>query len=40
MNVLNVDKNDKTTPVKTQNMKMTRQEFSDRFRQMNARGKR
>jgi hypothetical protein len=39
MNVVNVDRSDKNCPVKTQDLKMTRKEFSDRFRQMNARGK-
>lgn len=40
MNVINVDKNNKTEPVKTKNLRMTRKSFSDRFRQMNKRGKR
>jgi len=40
MYVLSVDKNDTITPVKTKDKKMTRQEFSDRFRLMNSRGKR
>ena len=37
--VKKVDKNNKSCPVLTQDIKMTRDEFSNRFREMNQRGK-
>lgn len=39
MCVTDVDPHDKDFPVKTKNLEMTRKEFSKRFREMNARGK-
>jgi len=37
--VINVDKNNKTTPVRTKDIKFTRDEFSTKFREMNERGR-
>ena len=38
--VKKVDKNNKTCPVRTQDMRLTRKEFSKRFREINQRGRR
>lgn len=38
MEVINIDENDKSTPVKTRDIRMTREEFSKWFRALNKRG--